>query len=69
MDLVAKICRVWAFWRLRIAGGRCHVLVEEDWSLDEAIVCGITQKAAQNGRSRGLARLEAIRPILLRPSL
>jgi hypothetical protein len=30
MDLVAKICRVWMFWRLWIAGGRRQVLVEEE---------------------------------------
>ena len=30
MDLVAKICRVWVFWRLWTAGGRCQILVEED---------------------------------------
>jgi hypothetical protein len=55
MDLVAKICRGCVLWRFWIAGGRCHVLVEED----EAIVCGKLCKAAENGRSRGLARLEA----------
>ncbi len=60
MDLVAKICRVCVFWRLWIAGGRCQILVEEDGCVDEAIVCGIPRKAAENGRSRGLARLEAI---------
>jgi hypothetical protein len=31
MDLVAKICRACVFWRLWVAGGRCHVLVEEEW--------------------------------------
>jgi hypothetical protein len=36
MDFVAKICRIWVFWRLWIAGGRCQILMEEDWSADEA---------------------------------
>ena len=54
MDLVAKICRVCVFWRLWIAGGRCQILVEEDWSADEA---DCMRNPAQGSRKRAKPRL------------